>query len=276
MVSIDMASRCRVKIWLFFTLLISIYSANSTAVPACDTIFTNPPSGNITPGLVLPPGILTSPTLGNLICNNVSCNGGSNQFAPGDFDYNVGDFESGAVITTTGRTTRLYFKSLSLTNVKLNLNGKPENLVIYVAGTLTIAGQNALNAVIYVAKDVNIAGQASISGAVAAGGALDVSGNGQVNFDPNAVDNADFNGMCSNSSLQCFTDDFSRTSLGNDWATKVLGSSTPPSIVNNRLRITPATGNQATASTFQRIFPAKDNLVTVEFDYYAWSSSSGT
>ncbi|MGL4185417.1 MAG: hypothetical protein ACRCR4_06535, partial [Thiotrichaceae bacterium] len=217
MVSIDMASRCRVKIWLFFTLLISIYSANSVAVPACDTIFTNKPSGNITPGLVLPPGILTSPTLGNLICNNVSCNGGSNQFAPGDYDYDNGTFGNRAVITTTGRTTRLYFNNLSLTNAELNLKGKPENLVIYVAGTLSIEGQNALNAIIYVAKDFKIAGNASISGALAAGGVLNVSGNWQVNFDPNAVDNADFNGMCSNSSLQCFTDDFSQGALSNDW-----------------------------------------------------------
>jgi MSHA biogenesis protein MshQ len=77
-------------------------------------------------------------------------------------------------------------------------------------------------------------------------------------------------------SLTCFTDDFNRTDIGDDWAYKVLGTSLPPSIVNSRLRFTSATGNQATASTYQRLFPAADNLVEIEFDYFAWSSQSGT
>jgi MSHA biogenesis protein MshQ len=76
--------------------------------------------------------------------------------------------------------------------------------------------------------------------------------------------------------LTCFTDDFNRTDVGDDWALKVLGSSLPPSIVNSRLRLTSADGNQATSSTYQRLFPAANNLVELEFDYYAWSSQSGT
>ncbi|MGI2170295.1 DUF6701 domain-containing protein [Shewanella sp. MF05960] len=75
---------------------------------------------------------------------------------------------------------------------------------------------------------------------------------------------------------ECFTDNFDRTDVGDDWALKVLGSSLPPSIVSNRLRFTSARGNQATSSTYQRIFPAANNLVEIEFDYFAWSSQSGT
>lgn len=79
-----------------------------------------------------------------------------------------------------------------------------------------------------------------------------------------------------NDVLACFTDDFNRSAVGDDWALKVLGTSSPPSIVNNRLRFTPASGNQATSSTYQRLFPAENNLVEIEFDYFAWSSQSGT
>lgn len=109
---------------------------------------------------------------------------------------------------------------------------------------------------------------------------MDVTGNSDVDIDLGAVDDADFGGMCSNDQtpvLGCFSDDFSSASLSaDDWAIKVLGNSVPPSIVGGRLRLTPARGNQATSSTYQRLFPAEGNLVTVEFDYYAWSPQSGT
>ncbi|QFU24639.1 MSHA biogenesis protein MshQ [Shewanella eurypsychrophilus] len=76
--------------------------------------------------------------------------------------------------------------------------------------------------------------------------------------------------------LECFNDDFNRDDLGDDWAIKTLGSSTSPAIASQRMRITPARGNQATSSTYQRLFPAADNFVQVEFDYFAWSPQSGT
>lgn len=72
----------------------------------------------------------------------------------------------------------------------------------------------------------------------------------------------------------CFTDNFDRSSLGSDWAVTSRGA-TPytPRIESNRMRMTSANGNQATAATLQRLVPADGNLVTLEFQQYAYGGS---
>jgi MSHA biogenesis protein MshQ len=73
----------------------------------------------------------------------------------------------------------------------------------------------------------------------------------------------------------CFTDTFNAAGLNpTDWATNsVSGSFGQPRVVNNRLRITDATGNVATAASLRRFFPGADNRVVVEFDYLAYGGS---
>ncbi|NOJ25589.1 DUF6701 domain-containing protein [Vibrio coralliilyticus] len=267
-------------VYFVFGLVMPIYAY---AVPQCTDIFTDPPSGNHSGnGLVPPPDVINN-KLGNLDCfrfrgSNLCWEGvtlRTSNFAPGDYSYYAGRFQNRAELSTNGTTTRLYFDSLQLTNAELNLDGDPEDLFIYVAGSLQITGQNKINGIIYVAGSVQVAGNAEISGALAAGGALTTTGNSTVTVDPDTIENADLIDMCENTTLplECFTDDFNSGSLSDLWVTSTSKGSFQPGIVNNRLRFTQALVDQATSSTYQRLFPAKDNLVEIEFDHFAYGGS---
>lgn len=80
---------------------------------------------------------------------------------------------------------------------------------------------------------------------------------------------------CFSEPLNCFSDDYSGGMLSEDWVTSVSRGPFTPQIVNGRLRMTQDATNQATAVTYQRKFPGADNLIRVEFDYYAYDDSSG-
>lgn len=73
--------------------------------------------------------------------------------------------------------------------------------------------------------------------------------------------------------LTCMNDDFGTGSLSEDWATSVSRGSFTPQVVSGRLRMTQDVGNQATAASYQGLFPGADNLIQVEFDYYAYGGS---
>ncbi|MGY3918209.1 DUF6701 domain-containing protein [Aeromonas eucrenophila] len=76
--------------------------------------------------------------------------------------------------------------------------------------------------------------------------------------------------------LSCFSDDFSASTLSNSWVVAQRNSSTLPSVQNGRLRLTQNTTDQATSATFQRLFPGANNLVTIEFDQYAYKTSGSS
>lgn len=78
--------------------------------------------------------------------------------------------------------------------------------------------------------------------------------------------------QCSGPTLQCFSDSFD-SSLSDLWVTSTSKGSFQPGVVNGRLRFTQAVGNQSTSSSYQRLFPARDNLVEVEFDHFAYGGT---
>ncbi|SDI19135.1 DUF6701 domain-containing protein [Propionivibrio dicarboxylicus] len=78
----------------------------------------------------------------------------------------------------------------------------------------------------------------------------------------------------------CFTDNFNRadgTLLSTGYWTRTHGATTTydADIVSNRLRLTDAANNRATAVHLFRLFPGAGNKVTAEFDYYTYTNSAG-
>jgi MSHA biogenesis protein MshQ len=75
----------------------------------------------------------------------------------------------------------------------------------------------------------------------------------------------------------CFTDNFTGADGATpsaDWATtSSSGSFGQPKIYGNRLRLTNASSNVATAAHLQRMFPGAGNKIIVEFDYFAYNGS---
>lgn len=74
----------------------------------------------------------------------------------------------------------------------------------------------------------------------------------------------------------CFTDDFNRSTLletGNWTRTKSVGTTLDAEIVSNRLRLTDAAGNRATAVHLQRLFPGSGNKVVAEFDLLTYGGT---
>ncbi|HEH9416322.1 TPA: MSHA biogenesis protein MshQ [Aeromonas sobria] len=79
---------------------------------------------------------------------------------------------------------------------------------------------------------------------------------------------------CGGSTLICETDDFTKP-LGDRWVVKQSAGGFIPSITaNQRLRMTQASTGQATSATYQRLFPAVGNLVTLTFNHYAYGGTS--
>lgn len=70
----------------------------------------------------------------------------------------------------------------------------------------------------------------------------------------------------------CFSDDFNRVSLGNQWSI-IKQENFTPQIMENRLVLTRAAANISSGVTLKGAFPARDNYVEIEFDFFAYGGS---
>lgn len=183
------------------------------------------------------------------------------------------EIQSGAVRTSLGATARLFINgNLTIdTDVALNNAGPAENLILVVSGSLVIRNNVRINGFILAGGAISIGNDVVIDGAVTAKGAVAV-GNASIQFNADAISRLNGGTFCTQP-LGCNLDAFNEATLSDNWVTARSSGTFTPQIVNNRLRLTQAVTNQATSVTFQRLYPATDNLVIVEFDYLAYGGT---
>ncbi|MEW6981171.1 DUF6701 domain-containing protein [Colwelliaceae bacterium 6471] len=102
-------------------------------------------------------------------------------------------------ITFSGSGTAVMYFNSSVSIPKgthLNVSGQPENVLIIVYGSLSIAKDSIINAIIYVAGSGNIAKDNIIKGAISVAGSLTVAKDGDYDFNNSYIDNLDDKGFC--------------------------------------------------------------------------------
>ncbi len=126
----------------------------------------------------------------------------------------------------------------------------------YVVGSLTLTGSDQLAGTYYAEGDATFENDVVLRGQLSARN-VNLKGNSKVIYDGGEP------------LLTCFSDDFSASTLSNNWVVARSSGDFTPAIVNGRLGMTEASTRQSTSATYQRLFPAANNLVTIEFDQYA-------
>ncbi|WP_324049222.1 DUF6701 domain-containing protein [Aeromonas caviae] len=173
----------------------------------------------------------------------------------------------GDLTLTAGSLIKLVGSGSTSFYVKGNMNAHNDSQLqtgsafkAYVVGSITLTGSDQLAGSYYAEGDATLENQVVLRGQLSAKN-VNLKGNSKVIYDSGEP------------LLACFSDDFSASTLGSDWVVARSSGDFTPAIVNGRLGMTQASPKQSTSATYQRLFPAANNLVTIEFDQYAHSGN---
>lgn len=180
---------------------------------------------------------------------------GKTYIIDGDLNLNSGTLN----IVGTG-DTKLYIKG-NFTIALSSVFNAPTSVDVYVGNRLEVQSNAQIQGSYYVADDATLLNSAVLVGRLSAKN-VTLQSNSKVIYDAGAP------------VLQCFNDDFSQSALSSDWVVSRSSGSFTPSIVGGRMRLTQASQKQSTASTYQRLFPAAENLVEIQFDHYAYGGAT--
>lgn len=183
-------------------------------------------------------------------------------FSSGDYWIESLTMNQGTEIQIQGEVRIFVKNTLELNDAILNVSGEG-SLLLFGYGGITLNGGSQINGYVYSDQNLTLNNSAIIRGRT-------------TSRSLNMTDNSVINDQTFTPILGCFSDNFPGTVLSDKWVVKRTSGSFDPKIISGRLRMTEASGNQATSATYQRLFPAANNLVEVTFRYYAWSPQTGT
>lgn len=183
----------------------------------------------------------------------------------GDYWFKSANFAQNSQLVIDGDVRIFILGNTQISGSQLNATShnatSTGNLTIVAYGSISLNDRSIVNGYIYAADQLTLNNNSVLNGRVTAK-RLTMSDSSRIN-------------QFEQQGYTCFSDDFNRSSLGQNWVPFTSSGSFTPSISSNRLRLTEAIKNQATAVTYQRVFPTVGNLVQVELDYYAWANLTG-
>ncbi|WP_376690386.1 DUF6701 domain-containing protein [Wenzhouxiangella sp. EGI_FJ10409] len=160
-------------------------------VPACSDVFPGPITEETSTTLDLPP--FPEPNDGDAEWeNDLTLPGGTYYFEDLDID-------NGVVVTLGGPVLIFVESGVDIgNNAVINVPGDPANFVLISYDEIAIGNNAALNGLLYAQNDIDLGNNVNITGAVTSEEEVDTKQNTSVSYDPEAVENADFGGLCSN------------------------------------------------------------------------------
>ncbi|WP_276329629.1 DUF6701 domain-containing protein [Aeromonas bestiarum] len=181
----------------------------------------------------------------------------------GDGDYFIDSLilDNATIRLSGSGTTRIFVnKDVKLLNT-VNINATNQGSLVWVNyGDMTIDNNSRFYGYLYTDGRLTMNNNATVYGRVTA---RYLSMDTQSSINDYAVPPP----------LTCFEDGFDSAQINPDsWVVAQRNNSTLPSVQNGRLRLTQNVIDQATSATFQRLFPGASNLVTIEFDQYAYKT----
>ncbi|MBF4354605.1 MSHA biogenesis protein MshQ, partial [Vibrio anguillarum] len=152
----------------------------------------------------------------------------------GDYWFESANFVQNSQLVIDGDVRIFILGNTEISGSQLN-TASTGNLTIVAYGDISLNNQSIVNGYIYAANQLTLNNNSELNGRVTAR-QLTMSGSSRINQFEQQL-------------YACFSDNFNRSSLGQNWIPYTSTGGFTPSLISNRLRLTEDQNNQATAVT---------------------------